>query len=53
MNGAMVHVPVGQYGILVQIGGQMTMTPTDYGIRIPNANAGNTNVSRLLMIDAL
>ncbi|KAK3695844.1 hypothetical protein B0T22DRAFT_527103, partial [Podospora appendiculata] len=44
MNGAMVHVPIGKYGVVVQIGGQMTMSSTQYGVRIPNANQGNTNI---------
>lgn len=45
MNGAMIHVPVGEQGILVLIGGQTTMVPTPYGIGIQNANAGNTNIN--------
>jgi hypothetical protein len=45
MNGAMIHVPVGDQGILVLIGGQMTDVPTPYGIGIQNANAGNTNIN--------
>ncbi|KAK3937612.1 hypothetical protein QBC46DRAFT_267165, partial [Diplogelasinospora grovesii] len=44
MNGAMVHVPVGEYGVVVQIGGQTTVNPTPYGQAIANANAGNTNI---------
>jgi len=44
MNGAMVHVPVGKLGVLVQIGGQITMKPTPYGQRIPGAIGGNHNV---------
>jgi hypothetical protein len=44
MNGAMLHVPVGKKGIIVHIGGQTTRDPTPYGVRIPNAVAGNTNV---------
>lgn len=45
MNGAMVHVPVGPKGILVQIGGQRTNNPTSYGVVIADANAKNTNAS--------
>jgi hypothetical protein len=45
MNGAMIHVPVGEQGVIVQIGGQMTVNPTPYGIGITNANAGNTNIN--------
>ncbi len=45
MNGAMIHVPVGDQGILVLIGGQTTMVPTPYGIRIQNSNAGNANIN--------
>ena len=45
MNGAMVHVPVGKQGVLVQIGGQITLNPTPYGQRLPDASGGNINVS--------
>lgn len=45
MNGAMVHVPVGKLGALVQIGGQITLNPTPYGKRLPDASGGNINVS--------
>jgi hypothetical protein len=45
MNGAMIHVPVGAKGILVQIGGQTTMDPTPFGVPIINANAMNTNIN--------
>jgi len=45
MNGAMIHVPVGAMGILVQIGGQTTMDPTPFGVPIINANAMNTNIN--------
>jgi hypothetical protein len=45
MNGAMVHVPVGKLGVVVQIGGQTTQDPTPYGIGIANANAGNVNIN--------
>ncbi|KAK3372171.1 hypothetical protein B0H63DRAFT_483993 [Podospora didyma] len=44
MNGAMVHVPVGKLGVVVALGGQMTINPTPYGVRIPKANEGNTNI---------
>ncbi|KAK3367258.1 hypothetical protein B0T24DRAFT_659294 [Lasiosphaeria ovina] len=44
MNGAMVHLAVGKYGVLVQIGGQTASNPTPYGRAIENANAGNTNI---------
>ncbi|TQN67030.1 Kelch repeat-containing protein [Colletotrichum shisoi] len=45
MNGAMVHVPVGEKGIIVNIGGQATRDPTPYGVRVQNANAGNVNIN--------
>jgi hypothetical protein len=45
MNGAMIHVPVGEQGVLVQIGGQTTENPTPYGVGIANANAGNVNIN--------
>ncbi|KAL0764874.1 hypothetical protein CaCOL14_012680 [Colletotrichum acutatum] len=45
MNGAMVHVPVGEKGIIVNIGGQTTRDPTPFGIRIEGANAGNVNTN--------
>ncbi|KAK5653711.1 hypothetical protein OQA88_8742 [Cercophora sp. LCS_1] len=44
MNGAMVHIPVGEKGVLVQIGGQITVNPTPYGVRIPGASGGNHNI---------
>jgi hypothetical protein len=45
MNGAMVHVPVGEKGVIVQIGGQTTQDPTPFGVAITNANAGNVNIN--------
>jgi hypothetical protein len=45
MNGAMVHVPVGPKGVIVQIAGQITMDPTPFGVPIINANAMNTNIN--------
>jgi hypothetical protein len=45
MNGAMIHVPVGDQGVLVLIAGQTTMVPTPYGVGIPKANEGNTNIN--------
>lgn len=45
MNGAMVHVPVGKKGVIVQIAGQTTVNPTLYGEPIENANALNTNIN--------
>ena len=44
MNGAMVHVPVGKRGVLIQIGGQITVNKTPYGVRIPGASGGNHNI---------
>ncbi|GJC97630.1 cell wall anchored [Colletotrichum higginsianum] len=41
----MVHVPVGEKGIIVNIGGQATRDPTPYGVRVQNANAGNVNIN--------
>lgn len=45
MNGAMVHVPVGEKGIIVNIGGQTTRDETELGVRIDDAASGNINVS--------
>ncbi|GJC84711.1 kelch repeat-containing protein ARB_01230 [Colletotrichum liriopes] len=45
MNGAIVHVPVGEKGIIVNIGGQTTRDPTPYGVHTQNANAGNVNIN--------
>lgn len=45
MNGAMIHVPVGPKGVIVQIGGQTTQDPTPFGVPIVNANAGNININ--------
>ncbi|KAF6826412.1 hypothetical protein CPLU01_09697 [Colletotrichum plurivorum] len=44
MNGVMVHVPVGDKGIVVNIGGQITRDETAFGVRIPGASAGNINI---------
>jgi hypothetical protein len=46
MNGAMVHVPVGNKGVVVQIGGQIPVntTASPYGIPVKDANANNVNV---------
>jgi hypothetical protein len=45
MNGAMIHVPVGEQGVIVNIGGQTTQNPTPFGVAITNANAGNVNIN--------
>jgi len=45
MNGAMIHVPVGKQGVIVQIAGQTTMNPTPFGQRIINANTFNVNIN--------
>ena len=45
MNGAMIHVPVGDKGVIIQIGGQTTINPTPYGVGIPKANEGNVNIN--------
>lgn len=45
MNGAMIHVPIGDKGVIVQIAGQTTMDPTPYGVGIQDANAGNVNIN--------
>ena len=47
MNGAMVHLPVGEQGVLVQIAGQTTTAGTaiPFGVPIVDANAGNTNIN--------
>ncbi|KAL0937221.1 Kelch repeat-containing protein-like protein 2 [Colletotrichum truncatum] len=45
MNGAMVHVPVGNKGIIVNLGGQTTRDPTPYGVRVPKASSGNININ--------
>ncbi|KUI54697.1 hypothetical protein VP1G_02094 [Cytospora mali] len=44
MNGAMVHVPVGDMGILVFIGGQTTQNPTPYGTKVPGAAQSNVMI---------
>lgn len=45
MNGAMIHVPVGDKGVIVQIAGQTTMNPTPFGVPIPDANSQNTAIN--------
>lgn len=45
MNGAMIHVPVGKMGVIVNIAGQTVMNPTPFGVPIENANAGNVNIN--------
>lgn len=45
MNGAMIHVPVGDKGVIVQIAGQTTMNPTPWGVPIPGANQFNTAIN--------
>ncbi|KAI9683890.1 MAG: hypothetical protein M1829_004225 [Trizodia sp. TS-e1964] len=46
MNGALVHIPVGDLGILVQIGGQTTDDMnTPFGVGIQGANGANHNVN--------
>ncbi|KAF9875115.1 kelch domain-containing protein [Colletotrichum karsti] len=45
MNGAMVHVPVGDKGIIVNLGGQTTRNPTPYGVQVKGANSGNININ--------
>lgn len=48
MNGGMVHIPVGDKGILVQIGGHTTEDYPQYGHKLSSgANARNKNVSAL------
>lgn len=46
MNGASVHVPVGDKGVVVQLGGQIpeNTTTTPYGTRVKDANAHNINI---------
>ncbi|KAK2771939.1 cell wall anchored protein [Colletotrichum kahawae] len=46
MNGAMVHVPAGEKGIIVNIGGQTTRDETEFGIRIDEAASGNININQ-------
>ncbi|KAI8174353.1 hypothetical protein K4K53_009048 [Colletotrichum sp. SAR 10_77] len=46
MNGAMVHVPVGEKGIIVNIGGQTTRDETAFGVRIDDAASGNININQ-------
>ncbi|KAF0324478.1 kelch domain-containing protein [Colletotrichum asianum] len=46
MNGAMVHVPVGEKGIIVNIGGQTTRDETEFGVRIDDAASGNININQ-------
>ena len=50
MNGAMVHVPIGDKGIVVFLGGQVTVDPTPYGIPKKGANAGNDNVYTTILL---
>ncbi|KUJ19086.1 uncharacterized protein LY89DRAFT_731509 [Mollisia scopiformis] len=45
MNGAMIHVPVGPKGVIVQIAGQTTVDPTPFGIPILSANQKNTEIN--------
>lgn len=45
MNGAMVHVPVGKKGVIVQIAGQTTMSPTPWGVPMAAANEHNTAIN--------
>jgi hypothetical protein len=49
MNGAMVHVPVGEKGVVVQIGGQTDADPQSFGIGIANANSVGSNVGLLIL----
>lgn len=49
MNGAMIHVPVGNYGVIVQIAGQTETAPPSptpaYGVGIQNADASTYNIN--------
>jgi hypothetical protein len=45
MNGAMIHVPVGPKGVIVQIAGQTTVNPEPFGVGIVGANGFNTNIN--------
>ncbi|KUJ18536.1 uncharacterized protein LY89DRAFT_732095 [Mollisia scopiformis] len=49
MNGAMVHIPVGEQGIIVQIGGQTTTSPTPFGVPIVNANEYNSMINNTMV----
>lgn len=50
MNGAIIHVPVGKKGVLVNIAGQTTMDPlTPYGVPIVKANEGNVNINNTIV----
>ncbi|KAK0118628.1 hypothetical protein ONS96_011719 [Cadophora gregata f. sp. sojae] len=44
MNGAMIHVPVGEKGVVIQIAGQVPKDPTPFGIPILKANEKNDNI---------
>ena len=44
MNGAMVHVPVGDKGVIVSLGGQVPNDATAFGVGVANANANNQNI---------
>lgn len=44
MNGAMVHVPVGKQGVLVQIAGQIPNNATAFGVPIQGASGNNVNI---------
>jgi len=45
MNGAMIHIPVGEKGVVIQIAGQVPQDPTPFGTPILKANEKNTNIA--------
>lgn len=45
MNGALVHLPIGDKGVIVAVGGQAPTTGLPFGVVVPNANAQATEVS--------
>ncbi|TLD09740.1 hypothetical protein PspLS_11400 [Pyricularia sp. CBS 133598] len=44
MSGGMVHIPVGEKGILVQLGGHTTEDYPQYGNKVSGANTKNKNI---------
>jgi hypothetical protein len=45
MNGAMIHIPVGKEGVIVQIAGQEPQFLTEFGVQVVGANGKNTNIN--------
>lgn len=45
MNGAVVHLPIGDKGVVMMVGGQAPTTGLPFGVVVPNANSQATEVS--------